>query len=84
MRCLDLNAGTGLARPFILWHVKTTMSISEPIKPKKGRPPVDTEPVNLRLPRDLIAALDDFRRQQGDVPTRPEAIRRVLAEQFRR
>jgi len=52
-------------------------------KPKKGRPPVDTEPVNVRLPRDSITALDDWRRQQPDLPTRPEAVRRLIDEALR-
>ncbi len=47
---------------------------------KMGRPRVDTEAVNLRLPRDMIEAIDDLRRMQPDLPTRPEMIRRALAE----
>lgn len=47
-------------------------------KPKKGRPPVDTEAVNVRLPREVLDALDTYRRAQADLPTRPEAIRRLL------
>lgn len=49
-------------------------------KPKKGRPAADTEPVNLRLPRDLLDALDTFRRDTSDLPNRPEAIRRLLRD----
>lgn len=49
-------------------------------KSKIGRPKVDTEPVNLRLPREMIEAIDDLRRHENDLPTRPEMIRRVLAE----
>lgn len=45
---------------------------------KKGRPPTDTEQLTLRLPRDLLDAVDTFRRQESDLPTRPEAIRRLL------
>lgn len=45
----------------------------------KGRPQA-TEPVNLRLPPDMLAAIDEFRRGLPDIPTRPEAIRRLLAE----
>ena len=41
---------------------------------------MDTEAVNLRLPRDIIDALDAFRRDQADLPTRPEAIRRILSK----
>lgn len=45
---------------------------------KMGRPPVDTEAVTVRLPRELIAALDDARRMDPEMPTRQEIIRRVL------
>ena len=45
---------------------------------KMGRPPVDTEAVTVRLPRELIAALDDARRMDPQMPTRQEIIRRVL------
>lgn len=50
---------------------------------KKGRPPTDTEQITLRLPRDLLDAVDAFRRQESDLPTRPEAIRRVLAKHLK-
>ncbi|PRA86940.1 hypothetical protein CQ054_07010 [Ochrobactrum sp. MYb29] len=53
-------------------------AIDETNKPKKGRPAVDTEAVNLRLSRDIIQALDDFRRAEEDIPNRPEGIRRIL------
>lgn len=47
---------------------------------KIGRPSVDTEAVTVRLPRDLIASLDDARRLDPTVPTRQEIIRRVLVD----
>mgnify|MGYP002652052400 CR=1 FL=1 len=50
------------------------------MKPKKGRPPVDTEAVNLRLPRDMLSAVDAMRREQSSLPTRPEAIRIALKD----
>jgi len=49
-------------------------------KRKKSRPRTDTEPVNLRLPREMIEAIDDLRRSEADLPTRPEMIRRALAK----
>ena len=58
------------------------MSINETKKPKRGRPEVDTEAVNLRLPREIIAALDDYRRDLPGIPTRPEAIRQILKAHF--
>jgi metal-responsive CopG/Arc/MetJ family transcriptional regulator len=45
---------------------------------KIGRPKVDTEAVAVRLPRELIQALDDARREDPEMPTRQEIIRRVL------
>jgi hypothetical protein len=47
---------------------------------KMGRPPVDTEAVTVRLPRELIGALDDARRMDPEMPTRQEIIRRVLTD----
>lgn len=47
---------------------------------KIGRPSVDTEAVTVRLPRDLIASLDDARRLDPELPTRQEIIRRVLVD----
>ncbi len=44
----------------------------------RGRPKADTQPVMVRLHSDLIALLDDARRREEDIPTRPEMIRRIL------
>ncbi|MDO5527875.1 MAG: ribbon-helix-helix protein, CopG family [Paracoccus sp. (in: a-proteobacteria)] len=43
-------------------------------------PKKDTEALTVRLPRDMIQAIDDRRRLEPDLPTRPEMIRRALAE----
>lgn len=54
-------------------------SIDNVKKSKKiGRPSVDTEAVTLRLSKDTIQKIDDWRRFESDMPTRPEAIRRLL------
>jgi hypothetical protein len=45
-----------------------------------GRPKSDTEGVMVRLPREMIRQLDEVRRGQDDIPTRPEMIRRILAD----
>jgi len=34
----------------------------------------------VRMPTALIAALDEARRAEEDLPTRPELIRRILEE----
>ncbi|MFY0624092.1 MAG: hypothetical protein JXQ89_20600 [Pelagimonas sp.] len=41
-------------------------------------PKKDTEAITLRLHKDMIALIDDARRKEEDIPTRPEMIRRVL------
>lgn len=46
--------------------------------PKRGRPPVDTAAVNVRMTIEALHALDDWRREQEDLPGRPEAIRRLV------
>ena len=43
-------------------------------------PKKDTHGVMLRLERKMIEALDELRRQESDIPTRPEMIRRILAK----
>ncbi len=47
---------------------------------KMGRPKTDTSPLNIRMDREMIRAIDDYRRQQEDLPTRPEVVRRVMME----
>lgn len=47
---------------------------------KIGRPPVDSDAVTVRLTRDMLEAVDAFRKSEDDLPTRPEGIRRLLAE----
>ena len=39
---------------------------------------MDSEPVTVRIERQQITALDDWRRLQTDLPSRPEAIRRLI------
>lgn len=43
-------------------------------------PKKNTEPLTLRLSREIIEAIDDRRRAEPDLPTRPEMIRRALAQ----
>jgi hypothetical protein len=47
-------------------------------KSRKGRPSVDSEAVNVRMERPQLRKLDEWRRAQSDLPTRPEAIRRLI------
>lgn len=47
---------------------------------KMGRPKLDTEPVTIRMDRRMLKAIDDYRRVQDDLPSRPEVVRRVMTE----
>lgn len=42
-------------------------------------PKKDTEALTLRLSKELLIKIDETRRNDKDIPTRPELIRRVLA-----
>jgi hypothetical protein len=44
-----------------------------------GRPPIDSEAVNVRMERALLEAIDRWIAQQPEPkPARPEAVRRLL------
>jgi hypothetical protein len=55
-----------------------TSTIDNIKKAKKGRPPVESEAVTVRMTTDNLRTLDDWRRKQEDLPGRPEAIRRLV------
>lgn len=40
------------------------------------------EAVLVRMPADLIDMVDEYRRSQADLPSRPEAIRRIVADKL--
>jgi hypothetical protein len=68
-----------LARLVLLWHHKVMKSTVYSAKKRKiGRPSVDSEAVNVRITRDALQTIDDWRRKQEDLPGRPEAIRRLI------
>lgn len=43
-----------------------------------GRKQVDTMAVTMRVHQSLIKKIDDWRRKQDDLPTRTEAMRRLI------
>lgn len=66
-------------RPAPLSRYKISMSTLDSAKKSRmGRPPVESEAVNVRLLRDALVRLDNWRRHQPDIPGRPEAIRRLI------
>jgi uncharacterized protein involved in exopolysaccharide biosynthesis len=50
------------------------------MKTPKKRAAVTGELVGVRVQPDLAKLLDAWRRQQDDLPSRPEAIRRLVEE----
>ena len=51
---------------------------------KIGRPKSETSAITLRLTDEMIQELDLIRRNEDDIPTRPEMIRRILADRLDR
>lgn len=49
---------------------------------KRGRPPSDTVsiPVLVRVEIELLEQIDELRRAAPDLPSRPEAIRRLVVK----
>lgn len=58
-------------------------SISDVKKPR-GRPPVGSTAITVRLTPDQLAALDAYIEKQKDSPGRPEAIRRLVERGLKR
>lgn len=50
------------------------------IRKRRGRPAIGSTAIMLKLPPDHLAKLDDWIALQPDRPSRPEAVRRLLAE----
>ncbi|MCX7567155.1 hypothetical protein OS189_12450 [Sulfitobacter sp. F26169L] len=48
-------------------------------KKKIGRPKTASKPVMIRMETEMIDDIDAYRRTLEDIPTRPEAMRRILA-----
>lgn len=47
---------------------------------KAGRPPVDSERLDVRLPRDLIEGIERYGADEPDKPTRHETVRRIIRD----
>jgi len=54
------------------------MSIDGPNKSKRGRPRVDSEPVKLRLEREVLNAIDAFVAQHAFITNRQSALRIIV------
>ena len=49
-------------------------------KKRMGRPPVNSTPVTVRLPPDILTWIDTERAKLDPEPSRPEFIRQVLED----
>jgi len=47
---------------------------------KKNRPPETGTPIQVRMQREPLDAVDEWRRKQPDLPSRAEAIRRLVEQ----
>ena len=47
---------------------------------RKNRPPEQGFNIGVRLQRDALAQLDAWIARQDNAPSRPEAVRRILAK----
>ena len=62
------------------YYVNTKMIKSTGIRGSRGRPskhPQD-RPFQMRVSEDFLRTVDDWRRRQKDLPSRAEAIRRMV------
>jgi hypothetical protein len=57
--------------------MKSTINSAKKSK-RRGRPEVESEAVNVRMAKSGLESIDDWRRNQPDLPGRPEAIRRLV------
>lgn len=66
----------------ILWYrdnMKTSMAIEIPVNAKPRRRATTTGTlVGTRFQATLLEAIDSWRKDQTDLPTRPEAVRRLV------
>jgi len=61
---------------------KATREITK--SPRRPRPPETGTPVLVRLQAGPLKRLDDWRRGEPDLPTRAEAMRRLLEQALRK
>ena len=50
------------------------------VVPRRGRPPnrIQDRPFQMRVSEEFMRLVDDWRRNQSDLPSRAEAIRRLV------
>jgi hypothetical protein len=59
-------------------------STGEFAKPRRNRPKQTGEMVSTRMQPAMLEQIDAWRREQPDLPSRPEALRRLASEALAR
>jgi len=54
-------------------------SRTEAVNSKKKRPGQSGEMISTRVQPEMLRQIDEWRREQSDLPSRPEALRRLAA-----
>jgi len=47
---------------------------------QKGRPSINSTGIMLRIREDIVEKIDDIRREEDDLPSRQEMIRRMIKD----
>jgi metal-responsive CopG/Arc/MetJ family transcriptional regulator len=47
---------------------------------QKGRPSINSTGIMLRIREDIVKKIDDIRREEDDLPSRQEMIRRMIKD----
>lgn len=79
---VSVGVGVAAPAPMCLYVISGNRKSISNIMKSRGRPKVDTHPVMVRMSASLIERLDDARRNEADLPSRPEMIRRIVEEWF--
>jgi hypothetical protein len=71
-----------LNRPICLWYQQYMRTSIRGTKKSRGRPKttgIGTQ-IGMRWHMAILEAIDEWRRLQPDLPSRPEAIRRLVEQ----
>lgn len=73
-----------LARSDILRHHKNMKNDDVQSQNRRGRPATGTNlAIGVRMPPDLLKALDEWCARQRPIPTRPEGVRQLVEAALR-
>lgn len=58
----------------------SSSTINPTKKSRRGRPPVDSEQIGIRLTRDLLEGIAAFQRDEPTAVPKTEAVRRIIRD----